>query len=140
MSSIGYLEGLQEQKAELQADLAAVERLIVKAKMATNGQVSEKPHKTLKLARPTPQLPLRPSRHVFEANPDSLASRVLSECRKVLDRVAGRALPFVNLCYQLPPELTSTSKKKQYVRLTLQRSGKRVGLEYVDATCVKVID
>jgi hypothetical protein len=131
VSNIGYLEGLQAQESELESDLAAVQRLIARAKSMTNGHVSGKAPK------PRSQ---RGRRHAFKPNPKSTASRALTEARKVLEGVNARKLPFLDLCKRLPGDLTAKSKDRQYIRLTLQRSGKREGIEYVDADCVKLLD
>lgn len=131
VSSIGYLEGLQAQESELESDLAAVRRLIARAKSMTNGHVSEKAPK------PRSQ---RGRRHAFKPDPKSTASRALSESRKVLEGITARRLTFAELCQRLPREIAGTSKQRQYVRLTLQRSGKREGIEYVDADCVKLLE
>lgn len=133
VSSIGNLEWLQAQRAEIAAELDAVDRLIARAKLSSNGHTS-----AAATATPRPRKG-RTGRHVFKPDPRSAASRALSESRKVLENVAGHALPFANLCMQLPSEVAGSSGQRQYVRLTLQRSGKRAGIEYVDANCVKLI-
>lgn len=133
VSSIGYLEGLQEEKAQLQADLAAIERLIARAGGTAPGATEKaKVPKQLRLVKSS-------KRHTFKPNPRSLASRALTESRKALENAAGRELSFATLCQRLPRDIVGTSKQRQYLRLTIQRSGKREGLEYQDANCVKIV-
>lgn len=135
MNSIKLLEGLQEKKAEIEAqlasvqplidDLAAIERLIKREMTSTNGHA--------KKAAPS-------GRHSFQPDPDSRSSHILTEARRVLEAASGRELPFGELCQRLPKELVRTSKERQYARIVIQRAGKRAGIQYVNANRVRLTE
>lgn len=135
MKTTKLLEGLQERKAEIQAELASVqplldelteiERMIARYASHSNGSVLRLPFKA-------------PSkRHAFQADPNSRASRVLAETRRILENTPGHELPFLAICERLPKDLVATSRLRQYARMTMQR-GKREGIEYLGAERVRL--
>jgi hypothetical protein len=138
VNSISRLEWLQARKAEAEADVAALNRLIEREKHSTNGHVTEsKPRPPKKNA--TRPIHVRGAKHAFKPDPESAASRTLSQVRQILEEVAGKALPFANVIQRLSRDLVGTAKGRQNVRQALLRSGKRAGIEYVDATCVRLL-
>lgn len=139
MKSTKYLEGLQERLAEINSELAAVQSLIDERadieRLLARHVMSEQ-HQP----KPPPELPLRAvtNRHSFQADPNSRASRVLVESRKVLEFAPKHDLPFLDLYHRLPGELNGSGKRREQARLTLIRSGKRAGIEYVDKNHVRL--
>jgi hypothetical protein len=134
VSNIGTLEWLQAQKADLEAELAAVNRLIERAGQSSNG------HAAPRSTQPKPRKAVRRvrrKRHSFSPDPSSLASRVLNESRRILEG-AGKAMSFAEMVQRLPRELVGTSQQRAYVRMILDRSGGRVGIDYVDADTIKL--
>lgn len=68
----------------------------------------------------------------FVADPNSRTSQILEHARSLVDRMQGKA-EMREVIRRLPTEFTRTPKDKAYVRTTLHRAGKRVGLEFVGA-------
>jgi hypothetical protein len=109
-------------------------------KRAGSRYASQNRHASAKAPAHTP--PRSTSRrrrgHAFKPDPSSVASRALGESRRALE-TAGKTLSFQDLVERLPRDLVATSKQRQYVRLTLQRSGKRSGIDYLDAEHIKLV-
>jgi hypothetical protein len=77
-------------------------------------------------------------RHSFQPDPDSWASRVLEEGRRILEAAPKREMKFVEFYHRLPVELNGSGKRRERARQALMRSGKRVGIRYQDANHVRL--
>lgn len=136
VKSTKFLAGLQERLDEIEAEIAAaVQPLIDERAEIVRLRARH-------VADPTTQTELRlhpfSNRHSFQPDPTSWSSRVLEEGRRILENAPKHELPFVEFYHRLPAELNGSAKRRERARQALMRSGKRVGIKYVDANHVRL--
>jgi len=137
VKSIKLPEGLRERKAEIEA-LLAIDRNALQDELADIDRLLDRYSKSTPLRKPTLRV-VQHHRRAFQADPGSLASIILESAKRILSQSPRHELAFLELCSKLPRDLAGSSKKRQYVRMTIRRSGRRVGLEYIDAYRVRLL-
>ena len=151
MKSIKFLEGLRERKSEIESELASVKPLIDELAMVNQLLARHEHTEPIELfVEPDDNVPLftEPAplrvfgprrRHSFERDPSSFTSRVLDAARQVLEETPKHEAPFLRLYKNLPPGLNGSGKARERARIALRRSGRRVGIEYVNKGKVRLV-